>query len=85
MAQRLAHLLYTEVVAGSNPAAPTIPPPDACSRRRDHGFGTGGDTAAAFEDFLSSPSDDGCRVLGSVELLDKVRSELLNIGHVRLR
>jgi len=50
-----------------------------------HAFLAGGDSVlVAFEDFLADPFDDGCRVLGALELLHKLRFELCDIRHVRV-
>lgn len=47
-------------------------------------FLAGGDAVSvAFEDFLRNPSDDGCGVLGSVELLQELLFELFDIRRVR--
>jgi len=47
-------------------------------------FLAGGDSVSvALENFLRDPSDDGCRVLGSLELLDELLFELFDERHVR--
>jgi len=47
-------------------------------------FLAGGDAVpVAFEDFLGCPSDDGCRILGSLELLHELLFELFDERHVR--
>jgi len=49
-----------------------------------HALLAGGDAvAAAFEDLLGNPSDDGRRILGSLELVDELLFELFDIRHVR--